>query len=43
MTALHKSERATYGQAVEAQGEYVLQVCLNNAALCVFDGSKDCC
>ncbi len=45
MTALHKPERATYGQAVEAQAEYRFTICSSDpkAALCWDDGDLLCC
>ena len=45
MTALHKPERATYGQAVEAQHpEYNYVVCIGNVAVCADPfGRWTCC
>ena len=41
MTALHKPERATYGQAVEAQREYAFVIC-HPIMLCAFEGNREC-
>ena len=41
MTALHKPERATYGQAVEAQQEYAIIVC-HPVWLCAGEGNLEC-
>jgi len=44
MIALHKPERATYGQAVEAQEtEYILQLCGFVAVCSLPWGTKTCC
>lgn len=45
MTALHKPERATYRQAVEAQHEPVLISCCIPfiCDICEFAGTKTCC
>ena len=45
MTALHKPERATYGQAVEAQIEFGEIHCTTNppSAKCYFEGPLCCC
>ncbi len=43
MIALHKPERATYGQAVEAQAEFANMICIGNKAICWDDGLKVCC
>ena len=43
MTALHKPERATYGQAVEAQQEYDDMICIGNVAICWGEDDRKCC
>lgn len=43
MIALHKPERATYGQAVEAQYEYKNMICTEEEADCWDPGKKVCC
>ncbi len=43
MIALHKPERATYGQAVEAQYEYQNMVCDAYDARCWDPGHRRCC
>ncbi len=43
MIALHKPERTTYGQAVEAQQEYAVVICQPNVFLCWGDGDIECC
>ena len=43
MITLHKPERATYGQAVEAQYEYYNMICEPNEARCWSPGPKTCC
>lgn len=43
MIALHKPQRATYGQAVEAQVEYAATVCTKWVGICVFEGEITCC
>ena len=46
MTALHKPERATYSQAVEAQQEqtYLISCCIPFVCdVCAFAGTKKCC
>lgn len=43
MIALHKPQRATYDQAVEAQKEYGHQVCIWQIAFCWGEGDFNCC
>ena len=45
MIALHKPQRATYGQAVEAQhNEYNVVICDHTGVICVgTNGSYRCC
>ena len=47
MTTLHKPERATYGQAIEAQHEqkYWISCCVPFFCddVCAFAGLKTCC
>ena len=45
MTALHKPERATYGQAIEAQEQYQYEnmKCDEDYARCWDPGTKWCC
>ena len=43
MIALHKPERATYAQAVEAQAEYENMICIGTKAICWDDGPRICC
>lgn len=46
MIALHKPQRATYDQAVEAQHEqqtYANTICIGTKAICWNDGPKVCC
>ena len=45
MIALHKPQRATYGQAVEAQAEYAEVTCRTHPPLihCVGVGTFLCC
>ena len=43
MIALHKPQRATYGQAVKAQDEYLNVVCGDGTANCWDPGTKTCC
>ena len=44
MIALHKPERATYGQAVEAQEEYYYVKCDHTGIECKYPGGPyNCC
>ncbi len=45
MIALHKPQRATYGQAVEAQLEFALSICESSPpkADCSGEGRLCCC
>lgn len=43
MIALHKPERVTYDQAVEAQAEYVVGLCTKWFGICAFEGEITCC